>query len=87
MDLQPDSIKAHRDASFRRSRAVDKHYCRNGVWPTAAVDVAGHVARIPLLGRAGDDTDADYQSRLLGSAKIEVVALAQTGVTLSADDL
>ena len=36
---------------------------------------------------AGDDTDADYQSRLLGSAKIEVVALAQTGVTLSADDL
>jgi hypothetical protein len=34
----------------------------------------------------GADTDADYQSRLLGSAKI-VVALAQTGVTLSADDL
>jgi maleate cis-trans isomerase len=44
-----------------------------------------HVARIPA--GAGDDTDADYQSHLLGSAKIKVVALAQTGVTLSADDL
>jgi len=45
-----------------------------------------HVARIPLLSRGSDDTDVDYQARLLGSAKVEVVALAQTGVSLSADD-
>ena len=45
-----------------------------------------HVARIPLLSRGGSDTDVDYQARLLGSAKVEVVALAQTGATLSPDD-
>lgn len=45
-----------------------------------------HIARIPLLSRGRDDTDVDYQARLLGSAKVEVVALAQTGATLSADD-
>jgi hypothetical protein len=45
-----------------------------------------HVARIPLLSRGSDDIDVDYQARLLGSAKVEVVALAQTGATLSADD-
>jgi maleate isomerase len=45
-----------------------------------------HVARIPLLSRGSDDSDVDYQARLLGSAKVEVVALAQTGATLSADD-
>jgi maleate cis-trans isomerase len=51
-----------------------------------------HVARIPLLSsgtettpRSGD-ADVDYQARLLGSAKVEVVALAQTGASLSADD-
>ena len=45
-----------------------------------------HVARIPLLNRQSSDTDVDYQARLLGSAKVEVVALAQTGATLSPDD-
>jgi len=45
-----------------------------------------HVARIPLLSRGGDDTDVDYQARLLGSARVEVVGLAQTGATLSTDD-
>jgi maleate cis-trans isomerase len=45
-----------------------------------------HVARIPLLSRGSDDTDVDYQARLLGSAKVEVVARALTGATLSADD-
>jgi maleate cis-trans isomerase len=45
-----------------------------------------HVARIPLLSRGSSDTDVDYQSRLLGTAKVEVVALAQTGATLSDDD-
>jgi maleate cis-trans isomerase len=45
-----------------------------------------HVARIPLLSRGDDDSDVDYQARLLGSAKVEVVALAQTGATLSADN-
>lgn len=45
-----------------------------------------HVARIPLLSTGGDDTDVDYQAGLLGSAKVEVVALAQTRATLSDDD-
>jgi maleate cis-trans isomerase len=51
-----------------------------------------HVARIPLLSSGaettprGSDADVDYQSRLLGSARVEVVALAQTGASLSADD-
>jgi maleate isomerase len=51
-----------------------------------------HVARIPLLSsgvetipRSGD-VDVDYQARLLGSANIEVVSLAQTAASLSADD-
>ena len=51
-----------------------------------------HIARIPLLStgvettpRSGD-ADVDYQSRLLGDAKVEVVALAQTTASLSADD-
>jgi maleate isomerase len=52
----------------------------------------GHIARIPLLSsgtettqRSGD-ADVDYQARLLGSAKVEVVALAQTAASLSAED-
>jgi maleate cis-trans isomerase len=51
-----------------------------------------HVARIPLLSsgvettQRGGDADVDYQSRLLGSAKVEVVALAQTAASLSSDD-
>jgi maleate isomerase len=51
-----------------------------------------HVARIPLLSSGaettprGGDADVDYQARLLGSAKVEVVALAQTAAGLSADD-
>lgn len=51
-----------------------------------------HVARIPLLSSGaettsrGGDADVDYQARLLGSAKVEVVALAQTAASLSADD-
>ena len=35
--------------------------------------------------RSGD-ADVDYQARLLGSANVEVVALAQTAASLSADD-
>jgi len=51
-----------------------------------------HVGRIPLLSSGAEptprsgDADVDYQARLLGSAKVEVVALAQTGASLSADD-
>jgi len=45
-----------------------------------------HIARIPLLTKSSGDTDVDYQARLLGSAQVEVVALAQTGATLSDDD-
>jgi len=51
-----------------------------------------HVARIPLLSsgvemtQRGGDIDVDYQSHLLGSAKVEVVALAQTAASLAADD-
>src|SRR5215813_3392439 len=51
-----------------------------------------HVGRIPLLSSGAEptprsgDADVDYQARLLDSAKVEVVALAQTGASLSADD-
>jgi maleate cis-trans isomerase len=51
-----------------------------------------HVARIPLLSSGeettprGADTDVDYQAHLLGSAKVEVVALAQTAASLSSGD-
>ena len=51
-----------------------------------------HVARIPLLSSGAEvtprsgDADVDYQARLLGHAGVEVVALAQTGASLSADD-
>jgi maleate cis-trans isomerase len=50
-----------------------------------------HVARIPLLGSGvettprGGDADLDYQARLLGHAKVEVVALAQTAASLSSE--
>jgi maleate cis-trans isomerase len=50
-----------------------------------------HVARIPLLSSGAaaaprdGDTDVDHQSRLLGSAKVEVVALAQTAASLSSE--
>jgi len=51
-----------------------------------------HVARIPLLSSGAEttprsgDADVDYQARLLGSAKVEVVALAQTAAGLSSVD-
>src|SRR5215471_6261077 len=51
-----------------------------------------HVARIPLLSSGADtglrssDADVDYQARLLGEAKVEVVALAQTAASLSSED-
>jgi maleate cis-trans isomerase len=51
-----------------------------------------HVARIPLLSsgtgttpRSGE-ADVDYQASLLGSARVEVVALAQSAASLSSDD-
>src|SRR4051812_28232631 len=34
----------------------------------------------------GRDDDIDYQSRLLGTAKVEMVILAQTSASLFADD-
>jgi maleate isomerase len=51
-----------------------------------------HIARIPLLSSGSEtaprsgDADVDYQARLLGHAEVEVVALAQTAASLSADD-
>jgi arylmalonate decarboxylase len=51
-----------------------------------------HVARIPLLSSGtettprGGDADVDYQACLLGTAGVEVVALAQTAASLSSDD-
>ena len=50
-----------------------------------------HVARIPLLSSGaetsprGGDADVDYQARLLGDARVAVVALAQTAASLSSD--
>lgn len=53
-------------------------------------DLQVHTAR---LGKAGDtpfspslDADVAYQARLLGDARVEVIALAQTSASLFADD-
>jgi len=49
-----------------------------------------HVGRLASSGRGSfspsRDEDVDYQSRLLGTAKVEIVVLAQTSASLSADD-
>ena len=49
-----------------------------------------HVGRLMSSGRgsfsASRDEDVDYQSKLLGTAKVEIVILAQTSASLSADD-
>jgi arylmalonate decarboxylase len=49
-----------------------------------------HVGRLLSSGRGSfspsRDEDIDYQSRLLGTAKVEIVVLAQTSASLSADD-
>ena len=53
-------------------------------------DLQVHVAR---LGKGGAgafspslDADIDYQSKMLGNAKVEVISLAQTSASLFADD-
>jgi maleate isomerase len=49
-----------------------------------------HVGRLLSSGAGpfspSQDTDIDYQARLLGTAKVEVVSLAQTSASLFADD-
>lgn len=53
-------------------------------------DLQAHAAR---LGKGGDtpfspslDADVAYQSKMLGDARVEVIALAQTSASLFADD-
>src|SRR5437773_12036661 len=49
-----------------------------------------HVGRLMSSGGGSfspsRDEDIDYQSRLLGTAKVEIVILAQTSASLSAED-
>src|SRR5205085_5572944 len=48
-----------------------------------------HVGRLKSSGGSfspSRDEDIDYQSRLLGTAKVEIVILAQTSASLFADD-
>src|SRR3954453_11128935 len=49
-----------------------------------------HVGRLLSSGRGpfspSLDADIDYQARLLGTAKVEVISLAQTSASLFADD-
>jgi maleate cis-trans isomerase len=49
-----------------------------------------HVGRLLTSGTGpfspSKDEDVDYQSRLLGTAKVEVISLAQTSASLFADD-
>jgi maleate cis-trans isomerase len=49
-----------------------------------------HVGRLKSSGRGSfspsRDEDVDYQSHLLGTAKVEIVILAQTSASLHADD-
>ncbi len=60
------------------NRTVETEYNRL-LPPTLQV----HAARIPLLPQGpGDDEDVACQARLLASAKVEVISLAQTSATL-----
>ena len=49
-----------------------------------------HVGRLLTSGTGpfapSKDEDVDYQARLLGTAKVEVISLAQTSASLFADD-
>ena len=48
-----------------------------------------HIGRLKSIGGSfspGRDEDIDYQSKLLGTAKVEMVILAQTSASLFADD-
>ena len=49
-----------------------------------------HVGRLLTSGtgpfQPSKDEDVDYQARLLGTAKVEVISLAQTSASLFADD-
>jgi maleate isomerase len=51
-----------------------------------------HVGRIPLLssgaetGKRENDAEVATQARMLGSAKVEVIGLAQSAASLAADD-
>ncbi len=49
-----------------------------------------HVGRLLSSGKGSfspsRDEDVDYQSKLLGTAKVEIVILAQTSASLSSDD-
>ena len=49
-----------------------------------------HVGRLLTSGTGpfapGKDEDVDYQARLLGTARVEVISLAQTSASLFADD-
>ena len=53
-------------------------------------DVPGAVGRLKSSGGSfspsREEEDVDYQSRLLGTAKVEMVILAQTSASLFADD-
>lgn len=54
------------------------------------VTLQAHVGRLMTSGAGpfspSKDEDVDYQSRLLGTARVEVVSLAQTSASLFADD-
>jgi arylmalonate decarboxylase len=53
-------------------------------------DLQAHVGRLLSSGAGpfspSQDTDIDYQARLLGTARVEVISLAQTSASLFADD-
>src|SRR5437016_6899709 len=54
------------------------------------VTCQAHVGRLLSSGKGSfspsRDEDVDYQSKLLGTAKVEIVVLAQTSASLSSDD-
>lgn len=60
------------------NRTVETEY--NRLLPPT---LQAHAARIPLLPHGpGDDDEITYQARLLASAKVAVISLAQTSATL-----
>ena len=82
---------AYHEPPFRRADTVHQHHGGDRVQPAAASDFAGAcrpawLPAAPARSQPSKDADVDYQARLLGTAKVEVIALAQTSASLFADD-
>ena len=78
------------DTSFRRSHSIDQHDREIEYSRLLPASLQAHIGRLQSSGGGpfspSKDADIDYQSKLLGTAKVEVISLAQTSASLFADD-